>query len=54
MDRNLQHPDAYHAYLYPEKVPPPKPSQRDLELEAWLERALHARQPDPDPIIRDL
>lgn len=27
---------------------------RDHELERWLEQAMGLRQPDPEPVIRDL
>ena len=27
---------------------------RDRELDAWMDRALGARKPDPQPIVRDL
>ena len=49
MPPNLQHPDAHHAYLYAAK-----PSGRDKELEAWLDHALGAKAPDPEPVLHDL
>ena len=28
--------------------------KRDQELEAWMDRALGVRHPDPEPVVRDL
>ena len=28
--------------------------RRDRELDAWMDRALGASKPDPQPIVRDL
>jgi hypothetical protein len=28
--------------------------KRDRELDAWMDRAVGARKPDPKPIVRDL
>ena len=28
--------------------------KRDRELDAWMDRALGARKPDPAPVVRDL
>jgi hypothetical protein len=28
--------------------------KRDRELDAWMDRALGARKPDPQPVVRDL
>ena len=45
----------------PGRVRDPPPSmtrndqdQRDRELDAWMDRAVGARKPDPQPIVRDL
>ena len=46
-----QHPDAYHEYVYAQKGPA---ALRDQELEAWLDRALGAKEPDPAPELHDL
>lgn len=38
-------------------APKPHPkdqTQRDRELEAWLERAMGTHKPDPEPVVRDL
>jgi hypothetical protein len=29
-------------------------SQRDRELDDWLERAMGITRPDPEPVVRDL
>jgi hypothetical protein len=28
--------------------------KRERELDAWMDRALGVRKPDPDPVVRDL
>ena len=28
--------------------------KRERELDAWMDRALGVRKPDPEPIVRDL
>lgn len=28
--------------------------KRDREIEAWMDRALGVRKPDPEPVVRDL
>lgn len=28
--------------------------KRDRELDAWMDRALGVRKPDPQPVVRDL
>lgn len=28
--------------------------QKDRDLDAWLERAMGVKHPDPEPVVRDL
>lgn len=28
--------------------------ERERELDAWMDRALGVRKPDPEPVVRDL
>ena len=28
--------------------------RRDRELDAWMDRALGVRKPDPEPVVRDV
>lgn len=28
--------------------------KRDREIDAWMDRALGARKPDPEPVVRNL
>lgn len=42
------------ADLRHRRLPKAEQDKRDRELDAWMDRALGVRKPDPEPAVRDI